>query len=117
MYSKVVLTEKVLSILEIREYDIEKILFEYWAAPNYKSMRLTETGMKAFVQADIEYYDIKLSKKIKSYFKFVLELGKKINSPFYLQLVKDPCIRIFDGKVIVLINLFGSLEEYLEATN
>lgn len=114
---KKLITEKILELLEIKDYDLEKMLYLYWYAPNYNTMRLSSAGNEAFISAQIEYFDFNFElKNMFSYNKLFVGLGKKIKCPYYLNFVKqDVTLRIFDSKIAMLITLYGSVDLYLES--
>lgn len=103
--------------------DIEKIIFKIWCTGRTGSgLRLTEEGFKAFTNADLAFYDYffdikKISKDKKNYTKLSMLLDKKIKCPFYAGIkvdTKHPYIRIYDSKVSMMINLYGTIEDYLK---
>jgi hypothetical protein len=104
--------------------DIEKIIFKIWyTGRTGTGLRLTEEGKKAFADANITYYEYlldisKLSDKKKKYNKLSLQLDKKIACPFYLGIKeirkKQPYIVVYDSRVAMMINLYGSIAEFLE---
>lgn len=108
---------------------LEKIIFKLWVTGRTgKGLRLTEEGMKALYDAEIAHYDYNLNiQKVignpdkKKANEFTLNLDKKIKCPFYLGMMqtgkkKTPYIRIYDSKVAMMINLYGSIEDYLKLT-
>lgn len=114
---KKIITKKILELLDIKDYDLEKILYIYWYAPNYNTMRLSLNGNEAFIAAQIEYFDFNFElKNMFSYNKLFVGLGKKIKCPYYLNFDKHNVIlRIFDSKIAMLITLYGSIDLYLES--
>lgn len=103
----------------------EKILFQWWATGrSQNSLRLTDDGKHAFDQAEIVYYEYPLVNNDEELeevrqTKFILELGKKINCPFYVgyktRMTKSIYVRLYDSKIAMLINLYGSFHDYLQA--
>ena len=103
----------------------EKILFQWWATGrSQNSLRLTDDGKHAFDQAEIVYYEYPLVnnddelEEVRQT-KVILELGKKINCPFYVgyktRMTKSIYVRLYDSKIAMLINLYGSFHDYLQA--
>jgi hypothetical protein len=71
--------------------------------------------------AQIEFYDIEFKHQGSSWYSFLIEVNNKINCPYYLGSGKklktgnkNAYIRLYDSKIAMLINLYGSLEEYKE---
>ena len=91
--------------------DIEKIIFKIWyTGRTGTGLRLTEEGKKAFADANITYYEYLLDVSKLS--------DKKITCPFYLGIKelrkKQPYIVVYDSRVAMMINLYGSIAEFLE---
>lgn len=126
---KQILTEIVLKALPsnlnyYKELDIDTIIFKWWVTGRAgEGLRLTEEGMEAFLDADIEHYDFDLGipKNKKNFVPeaFILELNKKIKCPYYIGLNKskgnEPFFRIYDAKIAMLLNIYGTLREYLDS--
>lgn len=123
---KQILTEVVLNILrnDYEDPDIDTIIFQWWVTGRAgEGLRLTEDGMEAFFKADIEHFDFPLglpkNKKGFAPEAFILELNKKIKSPYYIGLNKNkgnqPFFRIYDSKTAMLLNIYGTLQEYLDS--
>lgn len=128
---KLTITEIILKELPDNYFDnnnLEKIIFKIWVTGRTgRGLRLTDEGMKAFLAADLTYYDYNIDiKKVigeadkKKVNEFTLQLDKKIKCPFFLGIKetgkKQPYVRIYDSKVAMMINLYGSIEEYLKNT-
>lgn len=104
-----------------QELPVEKLVFRWWSTGrNSTGLRLSEEGKTAFDLAEIEYYDFPYEMDATTFPYKVLIIGKKINCPFYIgfknRLYKSAYIRIYDSKIAMLINLYGSFTEYLEST-
>lgn len=103
---------------------LEKIMFKWWTTGRSGNvLRLTDDGYKAFNDAGIQEYNytinletlaIKLN-SIKGV-EFTLKLGKLIKCPWYLTLKdkKHVTLKVFDSKVAMIINLYGTIEDYLQ---
>ena len=109
----------------------EKTLMRWWiTGRSSNNLRLTEEGKQAFDLAEIEYFDfpfytdqeykdLKNSKNnLWSGSKLTIKL-KKIDCPFYIGLKtahkKSAYIRVYDSKTATIINLYGSVLEFLES--
>jgi hypothetical protein len=122
------------AIIEILEIDISQpkssvtdLMFKWWATGRTGSgLRLTEDGMEAFTQAEIEHFDFPVfaDKKFKGLKKedlkkFTLNLGKKLKCPWYIglknQQAQSAYIRVYDSKIAMMITLYGSFLEYIES--
>ena len=128
--TKVKITEAVVKELpesskaDIGE-DIDKILTRWWATGRQDGLRLTEYGDLNFRMAEIEFYNFSLENDIKNNPKqewhlFLLECNKKIKCPYYLGVnkIKDkkiPYIRFYDSKIAMMVELYGSLRDYLNS--
>lgn len=105
------------------EYTIDELLPRWWYTGRNEGLRLTDAGASAFQLAQLEFYDIEFKPQGGSWYSFLLDVNNKINCPYYLSagkksnnVKKNAHIRLYDSKVAMLINLYGSLEEYLTAT-
>lgn len=99
---------------------IDELYREWWATGRQNGFRLTEMGVQAFELADIEYYEHGFGQeKNKTFHSFILEVNKKIQCPYYIGVnnYKDNryYIRIYDSKISMMLNLYGSLREYLNS--
>ena len=106
--------------------DLGKIIFKLWCTGRTGSgLRLTEEGYRAFSEANLEFYDYffnieKISKDKKYYSKLSILLDKKIKCPFYAGITikkNQPYVRVYDSKVAMMINLYGSIEDFLKLSN
>lgn len=106
--------------------DLDKIIFRIWCTGRTGSgLRLTEEGYRAFTDANLAFYQYildvkKIVKDKKNFTKLSIALDKKIKCPFYAGITiekKQPFIRVYDSKVAMMINLYGSLEEYLKLSS
>lgn len=99
---------------------IEDVIFKWWATGRQEGLRLTDEGMSAFQIADIEFYDFDFVKEGQSYHSFIIELSRKIKCPYYIGVnkkdkIKTFYLRLYDSKIAVMLNLYGSLQEYLNS--
>lgn len=107
-----------------KELPLEKIMFKWWSTGRSGNvLRLTDEGYNAFVVAGMQEYSYAinletLSVKLNSIkgVEFTLKLGKLLKCPWYLTSVnKKTCsLKIFDSKVAMFINLYGTVEDYLQ---
>jgi hypothetical protein len=100
--------------------DINKLYKLYWyTGRSTKNLRLTEEGKKAFDMLDLEFFEFHLNTKTERFSYDVLNIGKKLKTPFWIgfrnRFYKSAYIRIYDSKVAMLINLYGSFDEYLNS--
>ena len=84
-----------------------------------KNLRLTEEGKKAFDLLELEFFEFHLNTTTERFNYHVINIGKKLKTPFWIgfrnRYYKSAYIRIYDSKVAMLINLYGSFDEYLES--
>jgi hypothetical protein len=102
------------------ELPVEDVIFKWWQTGRQEGLRLTDEGVTAFQLADIEFYDYEFKQEGQSYHSFVIELNKKIKCPYYLGVNKNDknkkfYIRLYDSKIAMLMNLYGTLQEYLSS--
>lgn len=133
MKTKLEITEALIEILEIDQSQpknsINDLLFKWWATGRTgRGLRLTEDGLEAFTQAELEYFDFsvfegdwKKGLKKEDMKKFTLKLGKKLKCPWYIglknQQAKSAYIRIYDSKIAMMITLYGNFLEYIESAS
>lgn len=129
MKNKEVITKVIVDILGIDisqpKNSLDDLTFKWWATGRTGTgLRLTEEGNKAFTDAEIEFFEFPLFKKGKQDMKptefksFTLKLGKKLDCPFYIGIKIEnrlAYIRVYDSKIAMMIELYGSFTEYLNA--
>ena len=108
----------------------EQAIKKWWMVPRLTGdggLRLTEQGDLAFRYAKIEYYEYHFDIKIDAgWHNFLIDLNKKINCPYFLgssvsqinntdRKTINPAIRLYDDKIAMLIELYGSLSSYLKS--
>ncbi len=122
---KVIITEAVQGQLPSTAHDrndpADSLLMKWWASGRQEGLRLTEWGDMNFRLAEIEFYqaDFKL-RPGTSHHAYMLELNRKIKCPYFLGVNKDgktkqPYIRFYDSKIAMMVNLYGSLNDYLDS--
>jgi hypothetical protein len=117
LVSKKDITEKIIKEIPketnpFLERDIDKIIFAWWFTSNNSGLRLTDLGFKAFTLANIVYYEFDFVIR-KSWNQTILEYSKKLKCPYYITANKK--IYIYDDEIAVLINLYGSVFEYIDS--
>ena len=105
--------------------DIDKILTRWWTSGRQDGLRLTEYGDLNFRMAEIEFYEFSLDKDIKQnpnveWNNFLLECSRKIKCPYYLGVNKVDgrktiFIRFYDSKIAIMVELYGSIKDYLNS--
>lgn len=107
---------------EDKNTSLEDLMFKWWATGRTGTgLRLTDQGYMAFVRADIQEYNYVINpeafvKKLnnKASWDLTLKIGKTIKCPWFITISsKFLTVKIFDSKVAMMINLYGSLEDYL----
>lgn len=123
------ITEAVVSELpknsEITTNDVDKLLPRWWVTGRQEGLRLTEIGDLNFRLAEIEFYEFNLELDIKNnpnteWNNFLLECNRKIKCPYFLGVNKTegrkiPFMRFYDSKIAMMIQLYGSIGEYLKS--
>ena len=105
-----------------KNISINHLLFRWWfTGRGGDTLRLTEEGKLAFTEANLEFFDfplVPLKKVTISSKEYTLKIGKKVNCPFYIglktQAASSAYIRIYDSKVAMMIQLYGSFNDYLD---
>jgi hypothetical protein len=101
--------------------NLEKLVFAWWATGRSgESLRITDVGRQAFDAANLEYYDFDIdSKSIKIKAAEFTLLLNKIKCPFFIGIKnnssKSAYIRMYDSKIAMVVTLYGSFKDYLEA--
>ena len=108
-----------------KQQTLQQLQFLWWTTGRSSpSLRLSEEGKLAFDLASITFYDYPLildkdQKKTFNHRKFALELSKKILCPYYVGLKtknkNSAYIRVYDGKVAMLIAIYGNIWDYLQS--
>jgi hypothetical protein len=122
---KQIITEAVLKQIPNIDLSIDKAMFSWWMTGRHDGLRLTDIGDLNFRLADIEFYEFNLLEDIKKnptqeWNIFLLECNKKIKCPYYLGVNKQdgkkmPYIRFYDSKIAMMVQLYGSIKEYLSS--
>ena len=127
---KLTITEAVIAELPQHQRDsidpeTDKVMTRWWASGRQEGLRLTEYGDMNFRMAEIEFYDFNLEKDIKQnpsieWNNFLLECNRKIKCPYYLGVNKVDgkkviYIRFYDSKIAMMVELYGSICDYLNS--
>jgi len=126
--SKKLITEIVIKELPDDHPDksisVEKLFMKYWVTGRSSNiLRLSKQGYEAFLAAGLQEYSYKintnlLSKKLNNInvHNLTLKMGKLFKCPWYFSKPNSSFISVslFDSKVAMFINLYGSIENYLE---
>lgn len=118
---KELITEALLKELPNSGLSLDRAIFLWWFTGRQEGLRLTDVGLAAFQQAEIEFYDHEFRQDGQSYYSFISELTKKIKCPYYIGVNKNDSgkkfyIRLYDSKIAMMVKLYGTLQEYLEST-
>ena len=81
-------------------------------------LRLTDSGYNCLVSdLNLEKYDIKLwddDHVVQINFKFLLDLDKHLECPYYVRLGRWPLIILFDEKVYFWACMHGDFQKFLD---
>jgi hypothetical protein len=137
--SKEEITEAVLKELPLSKWhrlSLDKVVFQWWqTGRGGQGLRLSDVGYLAFTEAKIAGWDFDIQIKSKSTKKkmggvtrmtvaihqqFITELSKKVKCPYYIgvdkaEKIPRSFIKIYDHKTAMMITLYGSLMDYIEA--
>lgn len=99
---------------------VNKLYKRFWfTGRSTKNMRLTDEGKNAFEMLDVEFFEFHLNTDTDRFNYYVINIGKKLKTPFWIgfrnRFYKSAYIRIYDSKIAMLVNLYGSLDEYLNS--
>lgn len=78
---------------------------------------LTERGDEQFRLANLEYYDYEYAiPDYASSVRLAVKLDSKMITPYYLHYKnsKSSYVRIYDGRVAVMIALYGNIHNYID---
>lgn len=116
------ITLKVLEHLDSNVWTLESALHKWYMNPRRDGgLRLTAVGDIEFREAEFEYNDFPLIQKTKrSYNSFVLDLDRRIQCPFYIDVNKKdkeikPFIRLYDSRIYMMLSLYGDIDSYLNS--
>lgn len=137
--SKEEITEAVLKELPPSKWhklSLDKVVFQWWqTGRGGQGLRLSNLGYIAFTEAKIAGWDFDIQIKpnatrkkmgtvirytVAVHQQFITELTKKVKCPYYIGVDKTEktnkaFIKIYDHKTAMMITLYGSLMDYLEA--
>lgn len=114
-----VIVKKILDNIntDYNQEDIKTAMKSWWTNIRENGgLRLSHTGSIYFSMAGLTHWDIDITKN-KNLFKkakYQILLGTRLPTPFYLHSKTTPYIRIYDSRIVVLINLHGGLLPYLD---
>ena len=81
-------------------------------------LRLTEQGFRCLLDdLDLQSYDIKLwddAGRIEDNYKFLLDLDKQLQVPYYVQVGRWPRIILFDEQTYFWATLHGDFQRFLD---
>lgn len=127
--NKKTITEIVVQELPVDHPDksisIDKLYLKYWyTGRNSDVLRLTQYGYEAFKDAGIQKYSYAFNieslmtklNKSKGY-QVTMQVGKILKCPWYISKKdqKTLVLDIFDSKIAMMINLYGSVEDYFKS--
>lgn len=117
------ITKKILSIInpDSTETELNQAIKGWWVNIRRNSgLGLTPRGKKAFEEAGIQYWDTPI--KIQDIMTSVarLRLDQYLPCPYYLLInakehKAEPCLRVYDGRVSVMITLHGGILNYINS--
>lgn len=100
--------------VEYKMMTIDRLVFYWWKTGRAsEALRLTHYGKLAFEKANIAHYGFDINpSKISNIDTFLVEIGKKIKCPFF---ISDKQIEVYDDEIALMIKLYGTLHDYLDA--
>jgi hypothetical protein len=121
---KRIITQTILDELPFQKDDgeLEKSLKRWWKNIREDGgLRLTNDGDNAFRLAGLEYWDYQVTQnEMNKVFSLsgALELDHYLPCPYYLhynKIEKTISLRLYDSRVAMMIQLHGSVIEYLNS--
>lgn len=114
--NKMDITKKVLSTVchEYSNEELKKLYDNMWKNKRKTGgLQLTTVGAKQFLIAGLEYYDFLVTPPYLTSNQLLI-LDRNILCPYYI-LAQDKklTVRIWDSRISVIINLHGSIREYI----
>lgn len=123
---KVVITEKVLTELDIVPESLDHYINLWWLTKSSGGLRLTDLGDKMFRKAEIQFFDYTAptpaALKTNNWLSFLITCNKKLKCPYYLGYNKEKngdklYIRLYDDRIAILLSLYGDIISYLASIN
>jgi len=118
---KYLITEKVLQQLPYEIQIVDAVIPKWWFSMRGEGLRLTKEGNDKFIEAKLEHYETEITIPHYSWYRFITECSNKIKCPYFLGVKTEEgkraksYIRLYDSKIAMMLNLYGSIEEYLES--
>jgi hypothetical protein len=119
---KVIITEKVLTELDIVPESLSKYINLWWLTKSSGGLRLTDLGDQMFRKAEIQFFDYPIKKNsiVTNWLSFLITCNKKLKCPYYIGYNKEKdvdklYIRLYDDRIAVLLSLYGDINSYLES--
>jgi len=112
--------QTIVPLLQEKNVDItvEQAMKSWWRNPRRSGgLSLTDSGVHSFHLAGLAHYDIEYRPKLfAGGFTLLTTLNKKLQCPYVLQRERGVIyVRVYDSRIVVLVNLLGGLEEYLNS--
>lgn len=110
----------VLEILDLNTDTMFESAMKLWWTNlrNSGGLGLTKIGDKYFTQAELEYNTVPIPKLDTSVIQFCLLLDRKMPCPYYIDWSKNNrFVKIYDGRIAVMINLYGDIWKFLNNTD
>ena len=119
MRNKQKLTQAFVNQLpEQKRIDVNLAKVTWWMnVKNDGGLRLTGPGFKILAEdLDLKFYEYRIPDPMLFSMRVVLELDRKLKDPYYINVKKGYPVNIifFGSQEAMLINLYGSLEKFLE---
>ena len=95
---------------------LEQSVSQWWRNPRREgSLRLTDLGAMKFDAAEIEYSEFPYIGNLYTS-RYLLKLDRLLVSPYYLIYKgQNLTVRIYDDRIVTMIILYGSLEDYINS--
>ena len=119
MRDKLKLTEQLVAQLpDPYKVSLEQARLGWWFnISNRGGLRLTALGFKVFTEhLNFEYFPYKITDEMTFTQRTVLDLDRRLKGPYYIVTKKGFPMDVifFSSKEAMLVNLYGSLDKFLD---
>ena len=119
MRDKLKLTEELVArLLDPYKVTVEQARMGWWFnIGNRGGLRLTALGFKVFTEhLNFECFPYKITDAMTFTMQTVLDLDRRLQSPYYIVTKKGFPMDVifFSAKEAMLVNLYGSLDKFLD---
>jgi hypothetical protein len=94
----------------------EDALITFWQDPRHEGgFRLTFAGYQALKNINIDHYKFDVPQSTIVSPGALLTLNRKLTSPYFLNVGKNPCIVFFGSKEATMYSLYGDVNKFIHS--